>query len=171
MSVRGRPGLTLFSIQLSICLSGSASLSCCGKTINSPMMCHTERLIESTTRSMSSRGERVSVWCFANTKNIQSCRICSDLFCATRGGPSLVEDVESASIRKAFAESSPVFPHAAGRALFGDPFWAWLHHISRGVPSPTALLLSFSLPANPETKPKFCLYGYNYNRSSTICNL
>lgn len=176
MSVRGRPGLTLFSIQPSTSLSGSASLSCCKKTINSPKICHTELLIWSNRSSILSRRRHVLVCCFAN-QNKEICAlplsssIYSHLFCVPYGGPSSVKDIEMTSIREPFAESSPVIPHATGRALFGDPFWAWLHHISRGVPYPTALPLSSSLPPNPETKPKLCLYRYNYNRSSTICNL
>lgn len=176
MSVRGRPGLTLFSIQPSTSLSGSASLSCCKKTINIPKICHTELLIWSNRRSILSRRKHVLVCCFTYKKNPNcasplSSSIYSHLFHVPCGGRSSVKDIERTSIREPFAESSPGFPHATGRALFGDPFWAWLHHISRGVPYPTALPLSSSLPPNPETKPKLCLYRYNYNRSSTICNL
>lgn len=168
MSVRGWPGLTLFNIRLSISPSGSTSLSCCEKTINRPRICHAERLTRYAARR--SEQNKTCVFVLSPAKAINIC------------APLLSSGIYSISVLSHPCWSQLTWRHGEDRhyraawcfhvqqagPCWGVLFWAWLYHISRGVPYPTALPFCSS---NPETKPKLCLHCYNYNRSSTICNL
>lgn len=135
MSVRGWPGLTLFSIQLSICLSGSASVRCYKNTINSPEISHTAL-----------QAMLLKKYIYI-TSALPMSIISSDLLYIAPCGPSL----ERTSIRDHFAESSPFVPNATGKALSGDPFWAWLYHISRGGLLQQHCLLVLLCPASAST--------------------
>lgn len=95
MSVRGWPRLTLFSIPLSICLSGFASLSRCKKTINSPRYVTQSYWLDPPQEAFWAKKKA----CVLLTKKIPticalpvSCSIYSMLYNGPRGGPSLVKD-------------------------------------------------------------------------------
>ncbi len=149
MSVRGWPGLTLFSIPPSLCLSGSASLSCCKKTINSWKYVTQSYRLHHHKRPYEPRKA-----CVCHQKFFKKCiaTVMRHIQFTVQQPPWCFSVLkERISIREPFAESCLVLPHAAGRAQFRDVFWAWLYHISRGglIQQPGLLALLHLLTKRP----------------------
>lgn len=132
MSMRGWPGLTLFSInRLSACLALPHWAAAKRQSIVPRYVtqrCWFNPLQETFEKKKACAGlPKKEYLCIATvSQHLQRSISC------TLWWWSQCSKTERTSIREPFAESSPVFPHATGRAQYGDPFWAWFHHISRG---------------------------------------
>lgn len=132
MSIRGWPGLTLFSINhLSACLAlphwvAAKRQSTVPRYVNHH--CWFDLLQETFEKTKACVGLHKKEYLHIATviQHLQwsiSCALWWWSHC---------NKTERTGIREPLAESSPVFPHATGGAQYKDPFCACFHHISRG---------------------------------------